>query len=117
MLKALEISSDSAGNVVLSKAIRDSAENISSGATLSEPLSACGLIPANVMAMIGIAEEANNLEDVLTKIADGLDKKVSRQLDTMVRLIEPAMLMVMGSAVMFIIVALLLPVFEMSSNV
>jgi general secretion pathway protein F/type IV pilus assembly protein PilC len=69
------------------------------------------------MAMIGIAEEANNLEDVLTKIADGLDKKVSRQLDTMVRLIEPAMLMVMGSAVMFIIVALLLPVFEMSSNV
>jgi general secretion pathway protein F/type IV pilus assembly protein PilC len=69
------------------------------------------------MAMISIAEEANNLEDVLTKIADGLDKKVSRQLDTMVRLIEPAMLMVMGSAVMFIIVALLLPVFEMSSNV
>ena len=117
MLRALEISSDSAGNVVLSKAIRDSAENISSGATLSEPLSACGLIPPNVMAMISIAEEANNLEDVLTKIADGLDKKVSRQLDTMVRLIEPAMLMVMGSAVMFIIVALLLPVFEMSSNV
>ena len=64
------------------------------------------------MAMIGIAEEANNLEDVLTKIADGLDKKVSRQLDTMVRLIEPAMLMVMGSAVMFIIVALLFACFR-----
>ncbi len=117
MLKALEISSDSAGNVVLGTAIRDSAENISSGATLSEPLSDCGLIPGNVMAMISIAEEANNLEEVLTNIADGLDKKVSRQLDTMVRLIEPAMLMVMGSAVLFVIVALLLPVFEMSSSV
>lgn len=117
MLKALEISSDSAGNVVLGTAIRDSAENISSGATLSEPLSACGLIPGNVMAMITIAEEANNLEEVLTNIADGLDKKVSRQLDTMVRLIEPAMLMIMGSAVLFVIVALLLPVFEMSSSV
>lgn len=116
MLKALEISSASAGNVVLGTAIRDSAENISSGATLSEPLSACGLIPGNVMAMISIAEEANNLEEVLTKIADGLDKKVSRQLDTMVRLVEPTLLMVMGSAVLFVIVALLLPVFEMSSG-
>ncbi|MCH2211668.1 MAG: type II secretion system F family protein [Fuerstiella sp.] len=117
MLKALEISSDSAGNVVLGMAIRDSAENISSGATLSEPLSACGLIPGNVMAMISIAEEANNLEDVLTRIADSLDKRVSRQLDSMVRLIEPALLMVMGSAVLFVIVALLLPVFEMSSSI
>jgi type II secretory pathway component PulF len=116
MLKALEISSDSSGNVVLGKAIRESAENISSGATLSEPLSKCGLIPANVMAMISIAEEANNLERVLNNIADGIDKKVARQLDTMVRLIEPALLMVMGSAVLFVIVALLLPVFEMSTS-
>ena len=116
MLKALEISSDSSGNVVLGKAIRDSAENISSGETLSEPLSKCGLIPSNVMAMISIAEEANNLERVLNNIADGIDKKVARQLDTMVRLIEPALLMVMGSAVLFVIVALLLPVFEMSTS-
>ena len=117
MLKALEISSHSAGNKVLGTAIRDSAENISSGATLSGPLAACGLIPGSVMAMISIAEEANNLEEVLVKIADGLDKKISRQLDTMVRLIEPALLMIMGSAVLFVIVALLLPVFEMSSSI
>ncbi len=116
MLKALEISSDSAGNVVLGTAIRQSAENISSGESLSAPLSKCGLIPPNVMAMIGIAEEANNLENVLNNIADGIDKKVARQLDTMVRLIEPALLMVMGSAVLFVIVALLLPVFEMSTS-
>lgn len=116
MLKALEISSDSSGNVVLGQAIRESAENISSGATLSEPLSKCGLIPSSVMAMISIAEEANNLERVLNNIADGIDKKVARQLDTMVRLIEPALLMVMGSAVLFVIVALLLPVFEMSTS-
>jgi len=116
MLKALEISSDSSGNVVLGNAIRQSAENISSGESLSAPLSKCGLIPPNVMAMIGIAEEANNLENVLNNIADGIDKKVARQLDTMVRLIEPALLMVMGSAVLFVIVALLLPVFEMSTS-
>ncbi len=116
MLKALEISSESSGNVVLGQAIRSAAENISSGETLSEPLSKSGLIPGNVMAMISIAEEANNLEHVLNNIADTIDKKVARQLDTMVRLIEPALLMVMGSAVLFVIVALLLPVFEMSTS-
>lgn len=116
MLKALEISSDSAGNVVLGDAIRKSAENISAGESLSTPLTKCGLIPSNIMAMISIAEEANNLEKVLSNVADGIDKKVARQLDTMVRLIEPALLMVMGCAVLFVIVALLLPVFEMSTS-
>lgn len=116
MLKALEISSDSSGNVVLGQAIRKSAENISAGESLATPLSRCGLIPQNIMAMISIAEEANNLERVLGNVADGIDKKVARQLDTMVRLIEPALLMVMGSAVLFVIVALLLPVFEMSTS-
>ena len=82
----------------------------------SAPLKKCGLIPVNIMAMISIAEEANNLERVLGNVADGIDKKVARQLDTMVRLIEPALLMVMGSAVLFVIVALLLPVFEMSTS-
>lgn len=115
MLKALEISSDSAGNVVLGRAIRKSAENISSGESLSSPLTKCGLIPPNIMAMISIAEEANNLERVLSNVADGIDRRVARQLDTMVRLIEPAMLMVMGSVILFVIVAMLLPVFEMSS--
>lgn len=116
MLKALEISSDSCGNVVLSKAIQESAQNISAGETLSGPLTRCGLLPPGVMAMISIAEEANNLENVLNNIAEGIDKKVARQLDTMVRLIEPALLMVMGGAVLFVIVALLLPVFEMSTS-
>lgn len=116
LLKALHVSSDSAGNVILADAIRKSSENVSSGQTLSEPLSACGLIPGGVMAMISIAEESNNLENVLTNIANQLDKKISRQLDTMVRLIEPFLLLVMGGAVLFVITALLLPVFEMSTS-
>ena len=116
LLKALDVSSDSSGNVILAEAIRASGENISSGQTLSGPLSECGLFPQNVMAMISIAEESNNLEHVLTNVSNQLDKKVSRQLDTMVRLIEPALLLVMGGAVLFIITALLLPVFEMSTS-
>ena len=98
LLRSLEISSESTGNVVLAAAIRASAENISSGETLAQPLAACGLIPRSVMAMITIAEESNNLDNVLVNIADGIDRKTSRQLDTMVRLVEPIMLLVMGLA-------------------
>ncbi|MBX3439851.1 MAG: type II secretion system F family protein [Planctomycetaceae bacterium] len=116
LLKSLEISSESSGNVVLGTAIRESAENVSSGESLSTPLANCGLFPSNVMAMIAVAEESNNLEVVLNNVADVIDRKISRQLDTMVRMIEPALLMVMGSAVLFVIVALLLPVFEMSTT-
>jgi type II secretory pathway component PulF len=116
LLRALEISSDSAGNLVLARAIRDSAENISAGQTLSRPLAECGLIPKPVMAMISVAEQSNNLDEVLVNIADGIDRKTARQLDMMVRLVEPAMLMVMGSVIMFVLVALLLPVFDMSAT-
>jgi general secretion pathway protein F/type IV pilus assembly protein PilC len=89
LLRALEISRDSTGNHVLAEAIRESAENVTSGDTLSKPLARCGLLAPPVMAMIRVAEESNNLENVLINIADGIDRKTSRQLDIMVRLVEP----------------------------
>lgn len=116
LLRALEISSDATGNRVLAEAISSSAKNISSGETLSRPLQECGLFPKPIMAMITIAEESNNLEKVLINIADGIDRRIGRQLNVMVRLLEPSMLMVLGAVVLFVLTALLLPVFEMSSN-
>ena len=115
LLRSLEISSESAGNVVLAQAIRDSAENISTGQTLSRPLANCGLIPRSVMAMISVAEESNSLDTVLVNIADGLDRKSARQLDIMVRMVEPVMLMIMGAVILFVLTALLLPIFDMSA--
>jgi general secretion pathway protein F/type IV pilus assembly protein PilC len=117
LLRSLEISSESAGNRVLGQAVRASAENISSGETLARPLAQCGLIPRPIMAMISVAEEANTLDTVLLNIADTLDRKNSRQLDVMVRLIEPLLLLVMGTVILFVLVALLLPVFDMSTAV
>jgi general secretion pathway protein F/type IV pilus assembly protein PilC len=117
LLKSLEISSDSTGNRVLSQAINKSAENVSSGETLAKPLAECGLIPRPVMAMISVAEESNNLDNVLINIADGIDRQTSVQLDLMVRLLEPLTLLVMASAILFVLIALLLPVFQMSSTV
>ncbi len=116
LLKALQISSDSAGNKVLAGAIRESVETVSSGESLSRPLAACRLIPKAIMAMIAVAEESNNLDTVLVSIADTLDRKIARQLDIMVRLVEPVMLLVMGCVILFVLVALLLPVFDMSAT-
>jgi type II secretory pathway component PulF len=112
LLRALEISSDSTGNRVLSEAVRGAAENVSAGQTLSAPLAECGLVPRPVMAMIRVAEEANNLDHVLVSIADGIDRTTARQIDVMVRLAEPAMLLVMGVLIGFVLIALLLPVFD-----
>lgn len=117
ILKALRISSDSTGNRQLSQAIVESVENVSAGETLSRPLAACGLIPADVMAMIGVAEEANTLERVLINVASRMDEKIERQLDMMVRLVEPIMLVLIGGMVFFILVALLLPIFDMATTV
>jgi len=116
LLKSLEISGSSAGNQMLARAIRTSAENVSSGDTIARPLASCGLVPRPVMAMISVAEESNTLDTVLVNIADKLDRKIARQLDVMVRLVEPLMLLVMGGVILFVLVALLLPVFDMSAN-
>ena len=116
LLRALEISSESTGNKILAQAIREAAENISAGDTLARPLAECGIIPKPVMAMISVAEESNNLDNVLINVADGIDRKTERQLDIFVRLIEPVLLLVMGTIVMFVMVGLLLPVFDMTST-
>lgn len=117
LLKALQISSDSVGNKMLSEAILTSAENISSGETLSRPLAACGLFPKTVMAMITIAEESNSLDSVLVNIAESLDRQIARKVDILVRLLEPLLLVIMGTMIMFIMLALLLPMFNMSGAV
>jgi general secretion pathway protein F/type IV pilus assembly protein PilC len=114
IVKSLEISADSTGNRVLATAVRDAAENISSGQTLAEPLKACGLFPTDVVEMISVGEQSNNLEKVLPHIADSLERDTWRRLELFVRLLEPAMLLVMAGIVLVVVIALLVPVLKMS---
>lgn len=117
LLRSLQISSQSTGNRLLEQVMILSAENITSGDTLCKPLAASGLIPPQVMAMIRVAEESNTLDDVLVKIADRCDQRVERRLEVLVRMIEPLMLVMIGAMVMFVIVGVLLPVFDLNSTV
>ncbi len=117
LLRSLRISSESTGNTLLAEAMMKSAENVTAGDTLSKPLAASGLIPPQVMAMIRVAEESNTLDEVLIKIADRIDNRIERRLEVLVRMIEPLMLILIGGMVMFVIVGVLLPVFDLNSSV
>ena len=115
ILKSLEISSAAAGNRILADAVNDASENITAGASLAKPLGSSGQFPRNVVEMISVAEESNTLDSVLVGISDGLEKRTTRKLDLMVKMLEPLMLVVLGGIVLFVVVALLLPVMKLSS--
>jgi general secretion pathway protein F/type IV pilus assembly protein PilC len=117
ILQALRIAKDSTGNKVLTAAVDQAAENVKSGEKLAGPLGACKYIPRDVIEIISVGEESNNLEKVLIDIADGLEKRTSRELDLFVRLLEPVMLLVMAVLVLTIVAGLLLPIFKMSAAI
>jgi general secretion pathway protein F/type IV pilus assembly protein PilC len=112
IVRSLKISSDSTGNRVLSAAINEAAENVTAGESLATPLAASGHFPPNVVEMVAVAEQSNTLETVLTNIADSLEKETWRRLDLFVRLLEPVMLLILASAVLVIVVALMLPMLK-----
>ena len=114
ILQSLRIAKDASGNVILSQAIGDAADGVQSGSSLAEPLKRSGQFPKEIMEMIAVGEEANNLEHVLIDISDSLERNTNRNLDMLVRLVEPVMLLVMAVIVVYIIFALLYPVLLMS---
>jgi general secretion pathway protein F/type IV pilus assembly protein PilC len=116
ILRALDISSDAAGNRVLADAIRKATETISAGQHLSGPLAACGHFPPTVVEMISVAEESNTLETVLLGTADSLERTTWRRLDLAVRLLEPMMLLALAGVVLILVIGLILPVIKMSTT-
>ncbi len=117
ILKSLEISRDASGNRILSDAIRQAGDNISAGDSLATPLAASGYFPSTVVEMIAVAEESNTLDEVLTDVADQLERRTSRRLDLVVRLLEPIMLLLLAGVVLIVVIALLTPIFRMTSTV
>ncbi len=117
ILRALDIASAATANRVLAGAIQEATENISAGESLAGPLGSSGQFPPTVVEMIAVAEQSNNLENVLLDIADSLERRTWRRLDLAVRLIEPILLLVLASVVLVVVVALLLPVLRMSTTI
>ncbi len=116
LLTSLKIAKDATGNMVLAEAIAKASDEVTSGKSLAKPLLASGQFPPDVIEMVAVGEEANNLEHVLISVADKMEKTSNRQLDMVVRLLEPAMLVVMAGVILFIVVALMLPIMNSSSS-
>lgn len=117
MLEALRIARDAAGFHQMAQAIDDATAAVRSGEPLAEPLERSGLFPDDVIEMIGVAEAANNLDDVLVSIADTLDGRVDRLLTATVRLIEPILLLAIAVGVVFVAIGLILAMMRLTSAV
>ena len=116
ILDSLEIAKDSAGNRVLSEQIGIAADSVQKGETLSKPLGASGLFPADIVDMMAVAEESNNLDGVLIQIAETNEARTGRAIDLAVRLIEPVLLLVMAVVVLCVAMALILPILTMAAK-
>jgi general secretion pathway protein F/type IV pilus assembly protein PilC len=115
ILESLRIAKDATGNVVLTDAIARAAESVSAGKTLAQPLAASRQFPVEIIEMISVGEEANNLEQVLINVADTMEQRTNRRLDMFVRLLEPLLLLIMASIILFVMIALLVPILQSSS--
>ncbi|GAB1534900.1 type II secretion system F family protein [Geovibrio sp. ADMFC3] len=113
ILEALDIVAKTSGNKVIEKALLDSKRDIESGKTIVEPLEKSGVFPSMVIQMISVGEETGSLDLMLQKIADFYDDEVDRSVEGLTKLIEPFLMLFVGGAVGFVIIAMYLPIFKL----
>jgi type II secretory pathway component PulF len=114
LLPALKIVENTIGNRVLGKLIARVAEETRGGDSLAAPLRKLGVFPKTVIQMIAVGEESGTLDEMLLKVADIEERQMRARTKTLVSLIAPAMILVVGALVGFMVIAILLPIFRMS---
>jgi general secretion pathway protein F len=116
-LTALDIVRSVVGNTVLAEAIQKARENVREGEPIADPLRRSGLFPPVVVQMVAVGEKSGELEKMLLKISDSFDRTVETRITALMSLLEPVIILVMGLVVGFIVVAILLPILQMSTGV
>jgi type IV pilus assembly protein PilC len=114
ILEALDIVAKTAGNRSVEKAIYDVRSGIAEGRTMADPLQESGVFPAMVCQMISVGESTGALDAMLEKIADFYDEEVDQAVENMTALIEPFMLVFLGTTIGGLVVAMYLPIFKMA---
>jgi len=116
VLAAMRISRDSAGNILLEEAIDNATDAVGGGESLAPPLGQSGLFDEEIVEMIAVGEAANNLPTVLLGIAESYERRTDRILALMLRLMEPVLLLGLAAAVLFIFLALVVPMMQMGTQ-
>lgn len=114
VLTSLDIVKTVVNNSVLFKAIEEARNNIREGEAIAPPLNRSGLFPPMVTHMISVGERSGRLEEMLQKISEASENEVQSTIQGLTSLLEPVMILFMGSIVGFIVLSILLPIFEMN---
>ena len=117
LLTALEIAKNVVNNKILAEQINLAAKAVEEGQSLSSPLSRNGFFPPIAVEMMTVGEQSGNMEAMLFRIADAYEREVEANVLLVTSLLEPAMILMMGAVVGFIVVSILLPIFEMNQLV
>ena len=112
ILDALQISAETSNNEVIKGAILDVKSQVEKGVNLSTALSKHSIFPPMLINMVAIGEQAGNLDEMLSKVADFYEEEVDRTVDGLTSLIEPILIVFIGGIIGIIIVAMYLPIFK-----
>jgi type IV pilus assembly protein PilC len=117
IIKALEITGQTAGNWVVEEALSGVRAKVHQGVPIAQPLIENDVFPPMVSQMVKIGEETGELEKMLSKIADFYEDEVDSSIATLTSIIEPLMMIMVGAMVGVIVISMYLPMFKMLSLV
>jgi type IV pilus assembly protein PilC len=117
VLEALSVTARAVGNVVYERALVTAAKEVESGSTLSSEIEKNPLFPAIVSQMLAVGEETGQTDTVLVKVADFYEEEVDVAIDGISAIIEPVMIVFMGSMVGVIAASVMLPIASLSTSV
>ncbi len=117
MLQAIKIAGQTAGNAVVEKAMDDVYASVRNGGSIAKPLQDSDAFPPMVSHMVAVGEDSGQLENMLEKIADFYETEVDAKVKALTSLIEPVMIMFVGSGVGFIVISMYLPIFSLYDKI
>ena len=117
LVDSMKIASEVVANKALQTDLREATQDVVEGKSLRESLESISYFPPMMMHMIGSGEQSGELDRMLERIADYQQAEVERLVSTLVKLFEPAMMIIMGGTVLFIVMAVLLPILSMNQIV
>lgn len=115
VLAAMDIVRNVVDNHILATAIDEARSNISEGESIAGPLKRSGQFPPIVIHMISIGEKTGELENMLSQVADAFDFQVKNKLESLTSLMGPVVIVLMGAAIGMIVIAVMVPMFEMAN--
>ncbi|MDJ0956067.1 MAG: type II secretion system inner membrane protein GspF [Arenicellales bacterium] len=114
LLSAMHASEGVVSNLVLRKNLADAAAEVAEGVSINGALARSSNFPPLLIQMVASGEQSGRLDDMLDKAASALERELESRIAVLVGLFEPAMILVMGGVVLIIVLAILLPIFDLN---